>query len=264
MIGKEIPAKARPTHADSSMLPIGSNVSSRSWARRAGVLYVIVAIFGGGAETVRRTMVVSGDATATAENISSSATVFRLAFAADLLQIACFLGVAVILYGLLRHVSERAALVMLTFNAVSVAIMGANALNHIGALMMAGSSELAGAFGAAADAQVLLFAEMHNQGFLIAQVFFGFWLFPIGYMLLKSGYAPKVLAVLVMVAGSAYAADVATSTLSPTMGEDLGPVFVVLTVIGEGSLALWLAVKGLNFGSRTVPASGSPEPISTR
>lgn len=249
-----------------TMLSAGADTTSdRSWARRAGLLYVLVAVLGGGAETVRRTFVVSGDAAATADNIASSATVFRLAFAADLLQIGFFLGVALILYGLLRNVSPRAALVMLVFNAVSVAIMGANSLNHIGALMTATSSAYAGDAGAAAsDAQVLLFVDLHNQGFLIAQVFFGLWLFPIGYMLLRSGYAPKVLAALVMVAAGSYSADVLVNTLSPSTGDTLGPVFIFMTVVGEGSLALWLLVKGLNFDSRAdLPTGGAVQSLET-
>lgn len=237
--------------------------SDKSWAKRSGLLYLVVAIFGGGAESVRQNLVVSGDAAATADNIASSATVFRLAFAADLLQIGCFLGVAVILYGLLKHVSARAALVMLVFNAVSVAIMGANSLNHIGALMTATSSAYAGAAGAS-DAQVLLFADLHTQGFLIAQVFFGLWLFPIGFMFLRSGYAPKVLAVLVMIAAGGYLGDVVTSTLSPATGDSLAPVFIVITVVGEGALALWLLIKGLNFDSRVnLPMGGAVQSLET-
>lgn len=248
-----------------TMLSAGADTTSaKSWAKRAGLLYLVVAIFGGGAEAVRQNLVVSGDAAATADNIASSASVFRLAFAADLLQIGCFLGVAVILYGLLKHVSTRAALVMLVFNAVSVAIMGANSLNHIGALMTATSSAYAGGAGATSDAQVLLFADLHSQGFLIAQVFFGLWLFPIGYMFLRSGYAPKVLAVLVMVAAGGYLGDVVTSTLSPATGDSLAPVFIVITVVGEGALALWLLIKGLNFDSRVnLPMGGAVQSLET-
>lgn len=80
-----------------------------------------------------------------------------------------------------------------------------------------------------------------------------------GYMLLRSSYAPKTLAVLVMIAAAGeYLGEVVTSTLSPSTGASLSPVFIVMTVIGEGSLVLWLLIKGLNFTSRVPEPSKRP------
>ena len=109
--------------------------SEKRLARIAGLLYLIVAVCGGFSELyVRSSVHVPGDAAATADNISASATLFRIGALTDLVSVACFLVLALVLYGLLKPVSAKAAMAMLVFNAVSVAIMTANMLNHLGAL----------------------------------------------------------------------------------------------------------------------------------
>jgi hypothetical protein len=208
---------------------------------------------------------VRGDAAATADNISASATLFRIGALTDLVSVACFLVLALVLYGLLKLVSAKAALAMLVFNAVSVAIMTANLLNHLGALLAATSEDYAGAFGAeSSDVLAMLFLDMHSQGYRVAGIFFGLWLLPLGYMVFRSRSAPRALGALVMVGSFGYVADVVANVLFPTLGQTLTPVLVLPSVLAEVSLILWLLVKGLDVQRRVhqVPAAVEHVPAS--
>lgn len=222
--------------------------SEKRRARVAGLLYLIVAACGGFSELyVRAGVKVAGDAAATADNIAASATLFRVGALTDLVNLVCFLVLALVLYGLLKPVGATAALAMLAFNAVSVAAMTANMVNHLAALQAATAGD---------DALAMLFLDLHASGYLVAGTFFGLWLLPLGYLLFRSGYAPRPLGVLVMVGASGYVADLVARVLLPTAGESLGPVLVLPSALAELSLVLWLLVKGLEVQPRTdhVPA----------
>jgi hypothetical protein len=165
-------------------------ISQRTLARIAGSLYLVVAVGGGFAELlVRSSIVEPGNAAATADNIRASATLFRAGFVADLVQATFFLLTAMALYLLLRHVHELVARAMVVFVAVSVAIICLNLLNQWVTLQVATGEGLATALGpAGSDALTGLFADMHRGGYLIAQMFFGLWLLPLGYLVLRSGW----------------------------------------------------------------------------
>jgi hypothetical protein len=237
--------------------------SEKRLARIAGLLYLIVAVAGGFSELyVRSSVKVPGNAAATADNISASATLFRIGALTDLVGIVCFLVLGLILYGLLKPVSARAALAMLVFNAVSVAVMTANMVNHLGAVLAATSADYAGAFGTrSSDALAMLFLDLHAQGYLVAGIFFGLWLLPLGYMLVSSRAAPRALGVLVMVGAFGYVADAVANVLFPTVGETLTPVLVAPSALAEVSLVLWLLVKGLDVPSRVHHAAAPAEHV---
>jgi hypothetical protein len=222
-------------------------------ARTAGLLYLIVAVCGGFSELyVRASVKVAGDAAATAGNIAASATLFRIGALTDLVNLVCFLLLALLLYGLLKPVSAMAARAMLAFNAVSVAVMTANMVNHLAALQAATSQDAALA---------TLFLDLHAHGYLVAGTFFGLWLLPLGYLLFRSGYAPRALGVLVMVGSMGYMADLVTHILFPTVAETLSPLLVLPSALAEVSLVLWLLVKGLNVQPRPDHVPAPPEHV---
>ena len=217
-------------------------------ARTAGLLYLIVAACGGFGELyVRAGVKVTGDAAATAGNIAASATLFRIGALTDLVNLVCFLVLGLVLYGLLKPVGAGAARTMLAFNAVSVAALTANMVNHLAALQAATGGD---------DALAMLFLELHAHGYLVAGTFFGLWLLPLGYLLYRSGAAPRALGALVMVGSLGYGADLVARVLFPDVGETLPLVLVLPSALAELSLALWLLVKGLHLQPRAdrVPA----------
>jgi hypothetical protein len=111
--------------------------SKKQLARFAGLLYLIVGISGGFAQSFRQSLVVPDDAAATASNIAESAMLFRVGFVADLVNIIVFLLLAFALYQLLKPVNQQIAATFVIFNAVAVAIMGADLINHFAALLAA-------------------------------------------------------------------------------------------------------------------------------
>ena len=222
-------------------------ISTRTLARTAGVLYLMVALCGMFAELyVRSGIVVPGDAAATADNIRASATLFRLGFVVDLVQATCFLLTAMALYLLLRHVNRLVAAAMVTLVAVSVAIMCLNLLNQLVALSIATDGDYASALGpAGSDALAALFAEMQHDGFLIAQMFFGLWLLPLGYLVVRSGYVPRVLGVLLALGGVGYLVDLFARFLALGAAERISPFVLAPALVGEVAFVAWLLVKAV-------------------
>jgi hypothetical protein len=213
-------------------------------ARFAGFLYLILAICGGFAEfAVRQSMIVPGDAAATVGNILASESVFRLGVVSELIGQAVFILLVLTLYRLLKPVNQNQAVLMVMLVIVAVAITCINMLNQFAALLVLGGADYLAVFSAAqVQALVMYFLNMHEAGYLIAQVFFGLWLLPLGYLIYKSGFIPKIVGVLLMVACFGYLIDVFTFFLIPSFEV----VVSEYTFVGELVLLLWLLIKGVN------------------
>jgi hypothetical protein len=221
--------------------------SEKRLARIAGSLYLVVATLGGFAELVVRAGIVEpGNAAATADNIRTSDSLFRLGFAGDLVQATVFLFTAMALYLLLRHVHELAARAMVALVAVSVAIICLNLVNQSMALSLATGEDYARTFGSAgADALAGLFADTHAAGYLIAQMFFGLWLLPLGYLVYRSGYFPKVLGILLVIGGFGYLVDLFAHFLVPGVAEGIELLVVAPAAVGELWFIAYLLAKGV-------------------
>lgn len=227
---------------------VGFTVSNMLLARVAGVLYLIVGLFGGSAEVyVRSGVKVAGDAAATADNIRASATLFRLGFAADLVHIVCLILVAFALYALLSPVNAKIAATFVVLISIAAAIMAVNMINHAGALMVATDPTYATALGAVpADALALLFLDLHSRGFEIAQIFFGLWLLPLGYLVYRSGFFPRLLGILLMVGCFGYLAQLVGIYVSPEFESGRFLFLSIAAGVTETLFLLWLLVKGVD------------------
>jgi len=232
--------------------------SPKALARIAGSLYLVVAVLGGFAELyVRSSIVVAGDAAGTADNIRASSTLFRVGFVSDLVQATFFLLTTMALYLLLRDVHELVARAMVVIVSVSVAIICLNLLNQYVALSVATGDEYTSTFGAAgSDALAGLYADMHAAGYLIAEIFFGLWLLPLGYLVYRSGYFPKLLGVLLMIGCFGYLADFFAHFLAPSVAESIELFVVAPAAVGELSFLAWLLIKAVAVPERNtlVPA----------
>jgi len=230
-------------------------------ARIAGVLYLLLvgAAFNEGYVLPR--IVKSGDAAATAGNIRASATLFRVGFVGDMVAATCWLLLAMALYLLLNHVHQLAAAAMVTFAAVGAAIQYLNQLNQYTALTIATGDHYTRAFGGAgSDGLTLLFATMQHSGYLIDSMFFGLWLLPLGYLVIKSGYFPKPLGVLLIVGCIAYIASLFTRVLAPAVGSSTAPLFIAIGGTAELCFLAWLLIKAVNvpIPGRQAPAIAQP------
>src|SRR5207302_4138742 len=149
-------------------------------ARIAGLLYLIVGIFGGFALAYVSPLVYApGDAAATAAKVAANADLVRIGVLADLLQATVFVFLAMTLYLLLARVQRNVATAMVILVAIATTIMCLDKVFQFAALRVATDPSYAAAFGiAGSNALVLLLLDIHNSGYLIAQIFFGLWLAP--------------------------------------------------------------------------------------
>ena len=227
--------------------------TDKNLARLAGVFYLIVALTGGFSElVVRDSLIEAGNAAATADNIATSAGLFRIAFATDLVNITFFVLTALALYALFRTIDDQIAVAMVVLNAVAAAIMSVNMINHFAALRLASSAE-------ESDALVMLFADMHSSGYAIAQIFFGLWLLPLGCLVYKSGFLPRALGVALMVGAFSYLTELLAGFLFTGLGEGILLAVAMPAALAEVSLITWLLTKGIKTGPHLRPA-----PIATQ
>lgn len=226
--------------------------SPKTLARLAGFLYLIVAVGGGFSEYVRLSVRVPGDAAATAANVAEHASLFRLGFVTDLVDFACFLAVGLLLYAILKPAGPRAAITMLTVNAVSVAIQALNMLNHLGALLVATDrTYTSGLSSDTTGGLVVLLLDLHAQGYLIAQIFFGLFLLPLGFLVYRSSLFPRLLGRILMIGAGGYVAGVVASYLSPGFESGLAVYFGIAGGLAELTFLVWLLIVGVNDSPTT-------------
>jgi uncharacterized protein DUF4386 len=222
--------------------------SPQVYARIGGVLYLIIIVIGFSSEFfVRDKLVVSGDVTATANNIMASESLWRITMAGALILLVCSIALTLILYVLLRPVNKTLALLAVFFNIVEFPIEAASKLCLFAALFLSGNADYLKAFEPhQLHALVQISLKLHDYGFGIDLVFFGFACLVYGYLLFRSGYFPRALGVLMAIAGLSYLTNSFTLILAPAYAAKIFPV-LGLALIGELSLCLWLLVKGVDL-----------------
>jgi hypothetical protein len=234
--------------------------SPRRLARTAGLLYLVVAIFGGFAFGYVLTRVYApGDAATTAANVVANSGLVRLGVVADLIQATFTVFVAMTLYRLLKHVNQDAAGSMVIFAAIAAAIMCLNDVFQFAALRVATIGSYPTALGAqGTNALVLLLLDMQHYGFLIAQIFFGLWLFPMGYLAYKSGMFPRALGVALIVGGTCYLVDMLALFLVPGFGAQSHAFLPIPPTIAECWMVLYLLIKGVRVPTQSLsPATAA-------
>jgi len=189
------------------------------------------------------TLIVPGDATTTANNIMANELLFRVGIVGSLITQLIFILVVLVLYKLFKPVNKNHAWLMVIFALVGVPIAMLNTLNRVAALLLLHGADYLNVFGAdQLNAQMMLFLNLNEQGVLIAQIFWGLWLFPLGYLIYRSGYFPRILGVLVIIAGFGYLLGSFTHFLLPNY-EAISSVLEVMT-IGEIIFMAWILLKG--------------------
>ena len=234
-------------------------MATKQHARFAGVLYLIVAIFGGFAHLfVRAQVYVPGDAATTAQNVVANAALVRIGVVADLFQATVFLFLGMALYLLLKDVNANAARAMVILVAIASTIICLNMVFQFAAMLVANDGAYVAAFGAAgANALVLLLLDIQHYGYLIAQIFFGLWLVPLGYLAYRSGLFPRALGVLLVVGGVAYVVDMLALFLAPAFGQAISPVVVIAPAVAELWMVAYLLVKGVRAQTQDELAPGT-------
>lgn len=214
--------------------------TNKKTARIAGILYLVVAVCSGFAFIVRSNLIVPGDASKTISNITNSEMLFRISLTSDLIGQIFFVLTVLILYKLLRTVNKNQARVMIAFALIPVPIACISMVNQFTMLQILNKADFSFSLNQL-HSQVILFLESHDYGILIAQVFWGLWLFPLGYLVFKSTYIPKIIGILVMFSGLGYVAD----SFGKFLFSGYNISISLFTFIGELVFIFWLLIKGI-------------------
>lgn len=217
--------------------------SRKKDARRAGLLYlafIVTSIFAG---VVRSRLIVLEDASITADLLEDSMWLLRISFIDDLVSSVLFLLAAWALYVLLKPVQKNIALLFLLLNSAGVAVQCLSLLFLVAPMIMNGSADFQRAFQPdQLNTLNLLFLNLHKSGFIIAQIFYGTWLFPLGYLVYKSGFLPKWLGILLMADFVGVMIWFLQFFLLPGYGIIIYPGLAI-SLIAEFSLSLWLIIR---------------------
>jgi hypothetical protein len=196
---------------------------------------------------VRSRLVVSGNAAATAANVVAHEPLFRWAFAADLIGVACYIAVTVLFYELFKPVNRSLSLLAAFFSLMGCAIQLFACVFHLASLLVLGGVQYLSVFTVEQlRAMALMFLKLHGQGVNIAIVFFGFYCLLIGYLIFRSTFLPRIVGVLMAFGGFVYVTNNLAHFLSLPFAKYLPPYAAALGGLGEGSLVLWLLVVGVN------------------
>lgn len=219
-----------------------SQTGVRRTARLAGGLYLALmplAFFS--FFYVPSVLFVPGDAAATSRNIGASDLLFRSAIASHLITQIIFVFLVLVLYRLLKPVNKDPAALMVVLAVIGIPMAFLNEVNHLAVLRLLDSPNDGAFTPTQLHAQVMLFLGMYQSGILVTQVFWGLWLLPLGFLVFKSGFLPKLLGILLIMAGAGYVFDSGTQLLFPGFAE-----ISRFTFVGELLFALWLLIKGVN------------------
>lgn len=217
----------------------------RRTARAAGVLYLIIVVFGLFAEVgVRARLIESGDAAATAANIVDNEWLFRVGFAADLVVFLADVALAVVLYLLLKPISHTLSLLAAAFRLTQTAVIGLNLLHMFDALRILDDADHLTGFGRdEIEALALSSLESHRYGYILGLTFFGVATMIIGRMAVGSRRMPTALGVILLLAGAGYVVDSGMFFMIPGYDGSLSPIVLAPAVISEAWFALWLLLR---------------------
>lgn len=218
------------------------DASPRLKARLAGLLFLIVMAAGIFAEFwVWNALIVSRDAAATARNILAAEPLYRLGFAANLVDYALYLGVTAILYELLKPAGRTLSAAAAALSLAATAIVAAASLCTYAPLILLHMQD-----DGAWQALALLCLKLRTIGYDVSLVFFGLHFLLVGVLILRADFLPRLLGVLQIVCGACYLVNSFANVLSPPLAIALSPYILMPCIVAELALALWLALVGVN------------------
>ena len=224
------------------MITHTAEISPLVRARVAGFLYLIANIFAPFTLLYLPShFIVHGDAAATANNIIASESLFRFGIVGNLFTFIANIFLALALYQLLKVVNKNMASLMVILFLVGVPIAMLNELAQLAILQLLGGADYLKAYPTdQLQALAYLLLRLHDQGLLIAHIFFGLWLLPMGYLVFRSGFIPKIVGVLLVIAGVGYVVQ----SFAAFLGYNVN--IILFTGLGELVFLLWLLIKGVN------------------
>jgi len=211
-------------------------------ARVAGFLYLFANLFAPFTLLyLPSRFILRGDAAGTADNIMASESLFRFGIVLNLFTFIGQIFLVLALYQLLHVVNKNMASLMVIFSLVAVPIAMLNEVNNLAVLLLMSGADYLNVFTAEQlQALMYFFLRLHSQELNIAQIFWGLWLFPMGYLVFKSGFLPRILGILLIIGCFGYVIQ----SFAAFLGYNVSLIF--LTGWGELLLLLWLLIKGVD------------------
>ncbi len=212
-------------------------------ARITGFLYLLYVVTSVIANRFGRFVFV--DAQVTVDHMMTRASQFRIGFVISLFSVVFFLLAAWYLYVLLKSVNKDLALLFLLLNLAGFVVWCLSMLDlFAGLLLLSGADYLKVFQPDQLQALAMLFVNLYKNGYIVAQIPYGFWLFPLGYLVFKSKYLPKIIGILLIADGFGLLIVVCQRFLLPGY-EGISTPFMVVSLIAEVSLSLWLFIMGV-------------------
>ena len=213
-------------------------------ARMAGFLYLVYMVTHIISDVWRGSFIVPGDAATTVSNIMTHEGLFTITAVGDLLAAVLFFLAAWALYVLLKPVNKDLALLFLLLNLGGVAVQFSSDLFLFAVQLLMNDPDTLNVFQAdQLQALAMFFLDLREEGFTVAQLFYGVWLFPLGYLVFKSGFLPKFLGIVLMVHCFTWVSTFLQSFLFPGFTA-ITYVSWPLGFIAEFGLTLWLLIMG--------------------
>lgn len=228
------------------------NQTTESWpafkARIAGAFYLMTIVTALFAELfVNARLVVDADSATTANNILAHEFLYRSAIAADLIGISSYVVVTGLLYELLKPVNGSVSLLAAFFSLMGCAMWFLGCVFKLGVFVVLGGAPYLSVFKPEQlPALALALLKLNGRAFGVGMVLFGFYCFLIGYLIFRSRFMPRILGLLVALAGVGHLSGTFANILSPTFAHHLEPYIGLPGIVGEVSLTLWLLVMGVN------------------
>jgi hypothetical protein len=226
----------------------------QSYARIAGVLFLLSFVAGGFGEAyVPSKLIMSADASATAQNIRAFDSLFRMGFASYLVEAVCDVALSLILYVLLRPVRKDLALLTSFFGLVGTAVFAVSEFFYLApSLILGGAGYLKTFAPDQLNTLALLSLKMFAYGGMMFTVFYGVAWVLRGYLIFRSGYLPKFLGVLMTLGGLGFIGRNFLLIFAPAYASGS---LLLLMVPGGLSLSVWLLVRGIDLREWKVRAA---------
>lgn len=223
----------------------GENIiSNKKTARLAGLFFLLMVVFGLFAEIFfREKLFISKDIVATASNILSNVFLYRVGIVSDILMSLSYLFTALILYKLLSAVNKNMAAAMVIFATAGSVLLMFNILNEFAPLFILSSDDYLGAFNSSQlQALAMLFYNLHEHGYMIGQIFFALWVLPLGVLIYKSRFIPKVFGILFVI--ETIFGLIAVIVHFLILNGTIETILLLPGTIAEFSFMFWLLIRG--------------------
>lgn len=227
-------------------------IPNKKTARLAGLLFLLMVVSGLFAEIFFRQKLFTNDLAVTADNILHNDFLYRAGILSDIIMSLSYLFTALVLYKLLVSVNKNMASLMVLFAAAGCVLLLSNIQNEFAPLYMVGEGSQTGSLGSGQlQAMAMLSYTAYGHGYMIGQVFFALWVLPLGVLIYRSKFIPKVFGILFLIEVFGGLLSVAVHFLIPNVS--IETVLLFPGTLAEFGFMFWLLIRGINVSKLPAP-----------